>query len=118
MDFDHAVNGLGKGRNGPLAASEHQVAAPPCHPVQNTLLAGLGQAHVGPGAESEVAGSPVHDDALRPGLGEVAAGGAPDEQGQPSGAATVAVAAGFPDGGDEAGGESVGSALHRVDRVM
>ena len=105
----------------PLAAGEHQVAAPPRHPVQNALLAGLGEADVRPASESDVAGAAVHDDALRPGLGEVAAGGAPDEQGQSSGAASVPVAAGFPDGCDEAGGESVGSAGHGVmggDRVI
>ena len=88
---------------GPLAAG-HQCAPAAGHEVEDTFLARLGQADVGPDAEAEIPGAPVHLDALRPGLGEVASGGALDQQREPSGPASVSVAARLPDGGDEACG--------------
>ena len=99
VDRDDPVDGFTERRNGPLGAGQDQIAAPSRHQVQNALLTGLGQADVRPGSESEIASPPVHDDALRPGLGKVAAGGPPDEQRQPSGAAPVPVAAGSDDDG-------------------
>ena len=80
--------------------------------VEDALLAGFGEADVGPGAESEVARASVHADALTPRLGEVAAGGALDPEGESAGAAAVAVASGFRCGCDKARGESVGSFDH------
>ena len=95
-------------------AARHQFPPAAGHQVEDALLARLGQAHVGPDAKAEVAGAPVHLDALRPGLGEVAAGGALDQQGEPAGTASVAVAARLPDGGNEARGEAVGAVGHGV----
>ena len=50
--------GFPEGRNGPLAAGQDQIAPAPGHPVQNALLAGLGQADVRPGSET-VGGRPA-----------------------------------------------------------
>ena len=77
--------------------------------IRTYLLAGLGEADVGPGAEPEVAGASVHADALSPGLGEVTAGGTLDAEGETAGAASVVVASGLLYGCHKAGGEPVGS---------
>ena len=107
------LGGFLEGGDGPLAA-RHEFAPAAGDEVEDALLARLRQADVGPRAEAEVAGAPVQLDALRPGLGELAAGRALDQQGEPPGAAPVSIPSRLPDGGDEARGKSVGAAAHGV----
>ena len=57
MDRNDLLHGLGEGGDGPAAAGD-QPAALAREEVQGALLAGLCEADVGPGAESEVAGCP------------------------------------------------------------
>ena len=108
---DHLLHGFGESGNG-RAAAGHEFAPLPRHEVEHALLAGFGEADVGPGPESEVAGTSVHRDALAPGLRELAARDPPYPEGETSGAAAVDVASGFPDGLDKARGESVRSFGH------
>ena len=111
MDRDDLLDGFGEGGDGPPPAGD-QFPALARQEVEDALLAGLGEADVGLGAECEVAGTAVHADALSPGLGEVSAGGTLDPEGESAGAAAVGVASGFLYGLDEARGESVGSFGH------
>ena len=111
MDRDDLLDGFGERGDGPPTAGD-QLPALARQEVEGALLAGLGEADVGPGAESEVAGASVHADALSPGLGEVPAGGTLDAEGETAGAASVAVASGFLYGLDEARGEPIGWGLH------
>ena len=101
MTFSTASAKVGTVRRRPVISSPRWRA----RRFEDALLAGLGEADVGPGAESEVAGTPFHADALSPGLGEVSAGGALDAEGESAGAAAVSVGSGFLYGLDKARGE-------------
>ena len=89
LDGDHRVDGHPEGRNHSLPAGQGQIAPAPGHRVHDAFPVGLSQADMRPGSESKVAGSSVHDDALRPGLGQVAAGGTADQQRRSFGAASA-----------------------------
>lgn len=79
MHGDDLLEGLTEGGDGrPVAGDEFPTLAG--QEVEGALLAGFGEADVRPGAESEVAGSPVHVDPLAPGLREVSSGGTLDAE--------------------------------------
>ena len=108
MDGDHRLARLREGRRA-LHAPPGVAPLGDCAGVVERPLARHGERDDGIAAEADAGGPAVGPDGLRPGLGEVAADVALDEEAQAVAAVAVAVAAGGTDGFDEGGGQPPGS---------